>query len=237
MLDETLLYDASDSPFCLKARVCLQVKNVPFRSVTVTLGRVRELRRLNPVGKVPVLVHGTDVVADANRIARHLETRYPEPGLIPDDPAARAYAGLLEDWADEALYVVIGAFKWLNPANRSAALANTVTEITSGALRPLVGRLLLGRVQRRYAARGYTPASLGALELRMRESLGWLSVLLGDKPYLLGRAITLADIAVFAQLAWMRRYAEGRLVDDAPAVVGWLERLGAAPPIAAALSS
>ena len=48
MLDEILLYDHSDSPFCLKARICLRLKGVPFRRVTVTAGRRRELRRLNP---------------------------------------------------------------------------------------------------------------------------------------------------------------------------------------------
>ena len=237
MVDEVLLYDASDSPFCLKARVCLQVKNVPFRSVTVTLGRLRELRRLNPLGKVPVLVQGNDVVADSSRIARHLEARYPEPELIPPDPAARAYAALVEDWADESLYWSVGAFKWLNPENRAAALATTVTEIAGGLLRPLVGRVLLSRIRRRYAAWGYTAASLDELEGRVRDGLAWLSALLGDKPYLLGRTITLADIAVFAQLAWMRRYAEGHLLDAAPAVVAWLERLEDAPPIAAALAS
>ncbi|HYV57149.1 MAG TPA: glutathione S-transferase N-terminal domain-containing protein, partial [Candidatus Nitrosopolaris sp.] len=75
MLDELLLYDASDSPFCLKARICLQLKGVPFRRVPVTLGRLRELRRLNPLGQAPVLVQGSEVVADSSRIARHLEAR------------------------------------------------------------------------------------------------------------------------------------------------------------------
>jgi len=62
MLDEVLLYDNSDSPFCLKARICLQMKRVAFRSVTVTIGRARELYRLIPLGKVPVLVHRTEVL-------------------------------------------------------------------------------------------------------------------------------------------------------------------------------
>src|SRR5689334_15456342 len=169
--DETLLYDLDDSPFCLKARVCLQLKGVPFRRVTVTVGRLRELRRLNPLGKVPVLVAGGDVVADSSRIARHLEARYAEPALVPAAPEARAYAALLEEWADEALYFIVGAFKWLNRENRAAALANTATEMAGPIVRPVVGRLLARRVRRRYAASGYTAASLGDLEERMREHL------------------------------------------------------------------
>jgi glutathione S-transferase len=236
MLDEVLLYDNSDSPFCLKARICLQLKGVPFRRVTVTLRRARELRRLNPLGKVPVLVHGTEVVSDSSQIARHLEACYPEPGIIPADPAARAYAMLLEEWADEALYFIVGAFKWLNPANRAAALANTVTEVTSGPLRPLIGWLLARDVRRRYAAWGYTARGLDHFETRMRENLDLLAQLLEAKPYLLGRGPTLADVSVFAQLAWMRRYAEASLLEQVPVVGQWMERLDAAPPIAAALS-
>ena len=235
--DEVLLYDLSDSPFCLKARICLQLKGVPFRRVTLTVGRRRELRRLNPLGKVPVLVQAGDTVIDSSRIARHLEARHPDPPLIPAAPEARAYAALLEEWADEALYSIVGAFKSLNPENRSAALANTVAEMSSGLLRPLVGRLLLRDLRRRYAAWGYTTDALGYFEDRMREHLATLTTLLDGKAYLLGRAPSLADVAVFAQLTWMQRYAERRLLDRAPVVVGWLERLGGWPAVAAALAS
>src|SRR6185503_8362019 len=104
MLDEIRLYDLTDSPFCLKARICLQLKGVSYRRVTLTVGRIRELRRLNPLGKVPVLVEHGEVIADSSRIARHLEAHHPAPALVPVAAEARAYAQLLEEWADEALY-------------------------------------------------------------------------------------------------------------------------------------
>ena len=235
MLDENLLYENSDSPACLKARICLNLKGVPFRRVPVTLGRARDLRRLNPLRKVPVLVLGTDVITDSSRIARHLDARYPEPALLPTDAAARAYALLLEEWADEALAFLVAAFKWLNPANRVAALDNTVTEMTGGALRPVVAWALARSAQRRFAARGYTAAALGELEERMRDNLDVLTALLADKPYLLGRGPTLADVAVFAQLSRMQRYVERRLLVGRSELEGWLARVEAVPAIAAAL--
>lgn len=237
MPQETLLYDASDSPFCLKARVCLHLKGVPYRSVTVTVGRVRELRRLNPLRKVPVLVQGEEVVSDSSRIARHLDARWPDPPLLPTEAAARAYALVLEEWADEALYFIVGAFKWLNPENRRAAFTNTVDEVASPWLRPVVGPVLARTIRRRYARWGYRIGALGQLEERMRENVANLATLLGDKPFLLGRTLTLADIAVFAQLAWMDRYAEARLLDEVPPVRVWLARLRALPPVADALPS
>ena len=96
---------------------------------------------------------------------------------------------------------------------------------------------MVRNIRRRYAAWGYTGAALGGLEARMRENLGVLDGLLADRPYLLGRSPTLADIAAFAQLSWMRRYAEARLLDEVPAVVDWLDRFSAVAPVAAALSS
>ena len=236
-MDEPLLYDLSDSPFCLKARICLNLKGVSFRRVTLTVGRRRELRRLNPLGKVPVLVHGSDVVADSTAIALHLEGRVPHPSLIPPDAAARAYCGLLEDWADESLYFLVGAFKWLNPVNRTAALENTANELAGRWPRVLVGWAVRRNVRRRFGAWGYGQSAVSTLAARMQDNLAVLAGLLGDKPDLLGRTLTLADVAVFAQLAWMQRYAEARLLDAEPQVGAWIARLAEIPAVADALAT
>lgn len=237
MASEALLYDLTDSPFCMKARICLQLKGVPFRRVTRTVDRLPELRRLNPLGQVPVLVLDDEVVADSSAIVRWLERHYPEPALMPADPAARAYCDLIEEWADEALHFVVGGFKWLNPANRSAALASATEELGGGLLRPLHARRLARRVSERYRAWGYGPESLDVLEQRMRDNLGTLETLLDQRAFLLGRQGTVADVAVFAQLVWMRGYAESRLLDDVPRVVRWLERMEQNPAVAAALAA
>jgi glutathione S-transferase len=237
MLDEALLWDNADSPFCLKARICLQLKSVPFRRVTVTVARRKELQRLNPLGKVPVLVDGGEVIIDSSAIARHLETRHPEPPLLPADPAARAFCALVEDWADEALYFLVCAFKWLNPENRAAALENTLAEIDAGMLRPLVARQLVRKVTRRYRAWGYGPEHLAEFVERMRDALGVIGALLDGKAYFLGRTPSLADVAVFVQVKWMQRYVEGRLVDEVPGLRAWLARLEELPAIADALSA
>jgi len=237
MAAEALLYDLTDSPFCMKARICLQLKGVPFRRVTRTLDRLPELRRLNPLGKVPVLVRDDEVVVDSSAIVRWLEARHPDPPLLPSDPAARAYCDLIEEWADEALYFVVGGFKWLNPANRAAALASTAEELGGGLLRPLYARLHVRQVSRRYRAWGYGPDALDVLEQRMRDNLATLETLLDQRAFLLGRQGTVADIAVFAQLVWMRGYVERRLLDDVPRVARWLARMEQNPAVAAALAA
>lgn len=231
MLDEILLYEPNDSPSGLQARICLQLKGVPFRRLAMRFAGLRALGRRDALGELPVLVQGMEVIAGARSIVHHLEERHPEPGLIPADVAARAYVLLLEDWADEALGVLVGALRWLDPDNRSATQAQT-----RGWLRPFVSRVLARRAWRRYAAASWTPDSLGLVRERVRDSLDLVTELLDGKPFLLGRAPTLADVAVFAQLASLARCREGRLLAGAPTVDAWLRRLGAVPPIAAALS-
>ena len=237
MQTELLLYDLTDSPFCAKARIALNLKGVTWRRVTLTVGRLRELRRLNPIGKVPVLVDGSTIVPDSHAILRHLEEHHPEPRLLPDDPAARAYCTVLEAWADQALYPLIGAFKWLNRANRARALSTTADEMAPGLLRPVVAMALLQRTRWQLAAQGLTRGGLADFTLRMRGHVAALDTLLAGRPFLLGRNPLLCDIAVFAQLSWMRGYAEGRLLEEAPAVMEWLDRMAEIPAVEAALSS
>ena len=231
MRDELLLYDLTDSPFCAKVRICLQVKGLAYRRITLTVGRLRELREANPLRKVPVLIDRGRTIVDSTAIARYLEAEHPEPPLLPSDPAARAYASLLEDWADESLYFVVGAFKWLNPKNRSTAIERTVSELGGGLLRPLVARVVARRIALSYRAWGYGSGSLGHFEERMRESLAWLAELVVGRTFLLGRSLTIADVAVYAQLAWMRQYAETRLLAEQPAVCEWLARLDEIPAV------
>ena len=63
-----------------------------------------KMKKLNPIGKVPALDHDGRFIGDSTDIAHYLEEKFPEPPLLPKDPAARALVHVLEDWADESLY-------------------------------------------------------------------------------------------------------------------------------------
>jgi glutathione S-transferase len=47
---------------------------------------------------VPVLVAGDEVIADSSQILDWLEERFPEPPLLPRDPARRAEVQIFADW-------------------------------------------------------------------------------------------------------------------------------------------
>jgi glutathione S-transferase len=89
------LYDADRCPYCARARIVLAEKDVDYRKVAIDLAdRPDWLYEKNPLGKVPVLEEGTFVLPESDVIMQYLEERYPEPALLPADPAARALVRL-----------------------------------------------------------------------------------------------------------------------------------------------
>jgi len=61
-----------------------------------------EFLKLNPYGKVPVLVDEDTVVYDSTIINEYLDEEYPNPMMMPEDSAGRARVRLLEDFADNS---------------------------------------------------------------------------------------------------------------------------------------
>jgi glutathione S-transferase len=108
------LYDFLPCPFGQKVRVILAEKGLSYDLVEVDLiqGEQRrpEFRRLNPFGRVPVLVDEDTAVYDSTIIAEYLEDEYPEPPLLPalSSSALRAQARIWEDIADTSFTVQVG---------------------------------------------------------------------------------------------------------------------------------
>jgi len=89
------LYDADRCPYCARVRIVLAEKGVPYEPFAIDLrDRPAWLYEKNPTGRVPVLEEDTFVLPESAVIMEYLEERYPEPALLPADPAARA----LERW-------------------------------------------------------------------------------------------------------------------------------------------
>ena len=100
------LYDYPDCVFAQKVRVVLAEKELEYERVFVDL-RAKEQQKpeflkLNPYGKVPVLVDEDLVVYDSTIINEYLEDEYPHPALMPADSAGRARVRLMEDFCDNS---------------------------------------------------------------------------------------------------------------------------------------
>ena len=90
------LYDAARCPYCARVRIVLAEKRVPYDAVEIDLDdRPAWLYAKNPTGRVPVLEEdGGFVLPESRVIMEYLEERYPEPPLMPSDPAERALVRL-----------------------------------------------------------------------------------------------------------------------------------------------
>jgi len=78
----------------IRARWTLQELGVEFEPVTVNLvageHRRPEFLRINPAGKLPVLVDDDLVLTESVAIVLYLAEKYPEKGLLPTDLTGRA---------------------------------------------------------------------------------------------------------------------------------------------------
>jgi glutathione S-transferase len=108
------LYDYLPCPFGQKVRIILAEKGLSYELVEVDLAQGEQRRpdflRLNPFGRVPVLVDEDTIIYDSTIIAEYLEDEYPEPPLLPavGVSALRARARIWEDFADTSFTPQVG---------------------------------------------------------------------------------------------------------------------------------
>jgi glutathione S-transferase len=91
-----VLYNAARCPYAARARIVLAEKGIAFEVVEIDLSdRPAWLYEKNPAGRVPVLEEEGWLLPESVVIMEFLEERYPEPPLLPPDPADRAAVRLL----------------------------------------------------------------------------------------------------------------------------------------------
>ncbi len=93
------------SPYVRKVLACMALKGVDeyeIDPITPFFGG-EEFARLSPLRRIPVLVHGELVLNDSTVICAWLEETYAGHPLLPADPADRARARWLEEYADTRL--------------------------------------------------------------------------------------------------------------------------------------
>lgn len=177
------LYSYWRSSASYRVRIALHLKAIPFEYLPVDLVRDGGEQNqpaylaLNPQGRVPLLVDGDLRLGQSLAILDHLESRFPEPRLVPADPIAR---------------VRMWAF--------CHAIAADIQPLqNTGPLKFLVGELKLDESQRDRWARHWIQRGLEALELELAEQPTGRCVF-GDAP-------TLADCLLVPQIYNAERFS------------------------------
>ncbi|HWO41158.1 MAG TPA: glutathione S-transferase family protein [Candidatus Eisenbacteria bacterium] len=96
------LYDFKSSPNCQRVKVVLEEKRLPYETIPIDLRKKEqktpEYLKINPYGKVPALIDGDTVLYESCIINEYLNEKYPDPPLMPNDPAERAKARIAIDY-------------------------------------------------------------------------------------------------------------------------------------------
>lgn len=216
------------SPFCVKVHLALMLKGVPYRAIDrLTPGQVRSV---NKRGRLPAANLSGDIVVDSTEICETLDRQHPDPPLWPEDPALRARARILEDWADEVLYFYVIAWRWLLEPPNTSKVFKTLPKL----VRPLVATLVRREVMKRLRAQGTGLKPIPRIEQETRDALDAVAELASASPtgFLLGtEQPTIADLAVFSQvdgLYWKPLPRASALVEGNERLMAWYRAVDAA---------
>jgi glutathione S-transferase len=191
------------SHFNEKARWGLDWKGVPHKRRSLLPGpHMPTVRRLTGQTATPVVRFGQRVVHGSARILEHLEARYPDPPLLPRDPAQRRRALEIQAHFDD----VVG------PAVRCALFSELLDEpdylcamFASG--KPRLTRALyrasfpLAKPLMRKANGVTSRAAIDAAFDATNAALDFVAAEAGDRAYLAGSAFSVADLAAASLLA------------------------------------
>src|SRR5262249_54482294 len=207
-----LLHHYDTSPFSEKIRKVLAHKRLAWGAVEQP--SIMPKPELVPLTggyrRIPVLQIGADVYCDTQCIVRVLERLHPDPTIYPDGSAATAHAWNL--WADRLLFMPVVA-------------------VVFADIGPLVPPAFIEDRSKMMPGRDFNEIPKQAPHAReqMRALVATLEAQLGDgRPWLLGRAFSLADAACYHPL-WFLRVAPGAqaLLGGFSRVAGWMARLEA----------
>ena len=98
------LYFAKASTFSQRTRVVLLEKQVDFTPIEIDLQhKPAEFLAISRYGKVPTIQHNGHAIYESAIINEYLDEVFPEPPLLPRDPAAKASARIWIDYANTRL--------------------------------------------------------------------------------------------------------------------------------------
>jgi glutathione S-transferase len=121
------LYYARPSLLARPVWLALLEKQLPFELVPVNLGGEQfepEFMALNPFSHVPVLVDGDFRVIESLAILDYLEAKYPNPSLLPKDPAVLATIRMAQMVTLNELLPAIAKLIIHDPQSPDSAYAN-----------------------------------------------------------------------------------------------------------------
>ena len=223
------LYNAPQSTCSQRVRFVLNAKQLPFDEKKLDLLAGDQLEpgylALNPNGVVPTLDHDGEIVTDSSVIIEYLDEIVPEPQCFtPEAPVARAKMRALMRFIDEmpAAAVRVPTFN-LAFLPRFAAMSEEEF-LAFADSKPLRKEFMLAM-----GRKGFPEQEMNAALERMRRTYERMDaeIAASGGPWLMGKHITLADVAVMPALVRMADLDLDTMWQQMPRIVRWYDEIRA----------
>ncbi|MEM1230688.1 MAG: glutathione S-transferase family protein [Pseudomonadota bacterium] len=201
------------SPFCFKAELLLTHLQLPFDL------QVEKDPRKAPKGKMPYAIINGEQIADSELICRRLDELTQGRVYGGLTPAQAAYGLSLTRLAEEHLYWILVASRWLDD-DWWPNVVDGFFGIVPAPFRGLAARGARKSMRQTYDLQGLGRHTLAEQEAFARSDLQALQDAVGDGPFLFGETPCVHDFAVAAILSG--------IYYNQPAT--WLTRLAGAYP-------
>jgi glutathione S-transferase len=225
------LYNAPQSTCSQRVRFVLNAKGIPFEEVKLDLLAGDQLKpdylALNPNGVVPTLDHDGAIVTDSSVIIEYLDEVAPQAeSFTPAEPAVRAKMRALMRFIDEvpAAAVRVPTFN-LAFLPRFAAMSEDEF-LAFADSKPLRKEFMLAM-----GRSGFPEKEMNAALDRLRRTVLRMDAEIENSggPWLLGRKLSLADIALMPAIVRVDDLGLDHLWTDKPNVARWYDAIRAQP--------
>ena len=223
------LYNASQSTCSQRVRFVLNAKGLRFEEIRLDLLEGDQLKpeylTLNPNGVVPTLLHDGAVVTDSAVIMEYLE-EIVSPRFTPVAPVERAAMRSLMRFIDEMPTPAV-RIPTFNVAFLPRFQAMSEDEFIAFAnSKPLRKEMMLRMGRKGFPESDMKEAMdrLSRTILRMDEEIAR-----SGGPWLMGKSLSLADIAVMPVIVRLADIKLQRLWENQPSVARWFDAIQAQP--------
>ncbi|XP_055491844.1 failed axon connections homolog [Leucoraja erinacea] len=180
------------SPFCLKMETYLRMADLPYQNYFDG--------KLSPQGKMPWIEYNHQKVSGTEFIIDFLQDKLGVNLNKHMDSSERAVSRAITKMAEEHFYWAIVYCQWVDNLHETGKILS-VSGPFSGFLKWILCHLTKGIVKREMYGQGIGRFSKEEIYILMEKDMRALSVILGDKKYIMGPRPSTVDAAVFGQLA------------------------------------
>ncbi len=154
---------------------------------------------VSPTGKFPAVKDGDQAIWDSTDIIYHLEAKHQGPSLVPGPPRDAALAHAIEEWADESLYFYEMTMRLSWEHNLEEALDEFAATMP-GVPQDQLKELILQGVGQLTQTQGVGRKPRDQVVADTQRHFQHLDALLDGRNWLVGEALSFADLAVIAQV-------------------------------------